>query len=470
MYVSRDAVVASESFFASRVGVDVLSRGGNAVDAAVAVSLALSGVLPYLGGLGGDLIAVVRGDKVRTVMGIGWSSSLLRGVPPLRGPESATVPGLVRGLQLLHARYGSMEWGRLVGLAVSWLERGPPAHPSLVRALRRYRELLAADRGSRESYLFADVDVGDPFVPRGLLNALRVIADHGADGFYDIIARDIVEYTGTFTLDDFTQYRAVETDTVVYEYRGFKVHEAPPPSMGLTTLLMLRLLEGHEYGANSGDRVCRYVAAARRAYGIRNAYLGDVEVDVGKLLAHPPTVPDAERPGIREGDTTYFAVATRDMSVSAIQSLYYPFGSAVTVPGWGITLNNRASDFAEAGPNAAAPRKRPLHTLSALLVEGDGAEYLLGASAGHYRPFLYAWLVDNVARFGHDVRRAVAYPRALWEGGSEVSVEIGIDVCPGLVAEVVDYPGAMGVAAGVYRGGALVGFADPRGDGAAWGI
>ena len=132
---------------------------------------------------------------------------------------------------------------------------------------------------------------------------------------------------------------------------------------------------------------------------------------------------EAESPEPTPG-TTYLAAADGEVVVSVIQSLYHPFGSGVTEPRWGITFNNRASDFT-ARLNEAAPRKRPAHTLSAVVMGRGDEVYALGASAGHYRPAIYAQLIQNVVSHGMDPRQAVWAPRFIWLRGDEVQAEEG---------------------------------------------
>ncbi len=130
--------------------------------------------------------------------------------------------------------------------------------------------------------------------------------------------------------------------------------------------------------------------------------------------------------------------------MSAIQSLYYPFGSSITELKWGITFNNRASDFTTA-PNGAAPRKRSAHTLSAVVMERGGEVYALGASAGHYRPAIYVQLIQNIVTYSMDPRRAVWAPRFIWLRGDEVQAEEGWEPGPGV--HLIKYPSRLGIAA-----------------------
>jgi gamma-glutamyltranspeptidase/glutathione hydrolase len=174
----------------------------------------------------------------------------------------------------------------------------------------------------------------------------------------------------------------------------------------------------------------------------------------------------AEAPEPTPG-TTYLAAADKEVVVSAIQPLYYPFGSSVTEPKWGVTFNNRASDFTTA-PNDAAPRKRPAYTLSAVVMERGGEVYALGASAGHYRLAIYVQLIQNIVTYGMDPRRAVWAPRFIWLRGDEVQAEEGWEPGPGV--HLIKYPSRLGIAALVAKTkDGAVAVADIRGDGLALG-
>ncbi len=452
--------VASESFQATYLGLKVYEMGGNAGDVAVAVSLALSYLLPHLNGVGGDFLALYgKGGSVRAVVGLGWAPSGISRRPPESGLRSAVVPGFAQGLWELHRSLGSMEWRRLVNYVVDFLEKRAVVHPSLADALSRAR--LEGPGAS----LYASIprEPGAPYRIKPLLALYRIYGEHGPDGLYEALADSLSgDY---FSRDDFLQYRAEVRDPISMEYGGWTLYETPPPSLGFVVLLTLKLSRDElPREPFSYRRIRAVVRAARKAHWARDRYLGDGPVPVDDLLRGRIELGEAEAPTPTRG-TTYFAVADRDVIISAIQSIYYSFGSQYVEGKWGVVLNNRAFDFTT-GPNEAAPRRRPAHTLSAVLAVGEGQEVALGSSAGHYRPVIYAQLVQNLVDYSMEPRRVVWAPRFMWVGDWRAVAERGYEEGPDV--EIVDYPARLGVAAMAFRKGGVVGaVADVRGDGAA---
>ncbi|CCC81035.1 gamma-glutamyltransferase [Thermoproteus tenax] len=451
--------VASESYQATYLGMKIAELGGNEADVALAVSLALAYLLPHLNGLGGDFLALVeRGGKVEAVMGLGWAPSGIGERPPRFGLASAVVPGMARGLWELHRRYGSLDWGKVVRTVADFLEREAVVHPSLAEALER------AELEGPGSSLYRSIPraPGERYTVAPLLSLYRSIADEGPDALYRALAASLSGEL--FAPEDFLQYRAEVREPLAVEHEGWTLYEAPPPSLGFAVLLTLKLADQPPRPPPlSYARIKSILSAARRAHWARDKYLGDCEIPWRELLEGRIQLSESERPTPTPG-TTYFAVAGREMTISAIQSLYYAFGSRY-VERNGVVLNNRASDFTD-GPNKPGPRRRPAHTLSAVIaLRGDRA-VALGASAGHYRPVIYAQLIQNLLYYGMELRRAVWAPRFIWVEGWRAEAERGFEEGPGV--HIVDYPSRMGVAAAAVREGKRVGAAsDLRGDGAA---
>jgi gamma-glutamyltranspeptidase/glutathione hydrolase len=461
MYLGTKFAVASESYLATRAGYEVYKAGGNAVDAVVAASAVLTYTLPHLGGVGGDFLALVHAGRVEAVVGFGWAPKRVPKKPPRRGIQSAVVPGYVAGLYELHKRHGHLPWEKVVGFAIAAMEKAT-MHPSLVSAIEKNADLLARDPGGR-MYLELPKMPGSPYRIEPLLKLWRRLRDSPLS-FYDEVARDVAEL-GYFEVEDFSTYKPAVGDALRMEYGEWTIYEAPPPSLGFAVLLALKLAQPAE-GPFSYARIKNVVAALKKAHWARDKFLHDGEVPIYDILEGRVEFGEAESPEPTPG-TTYLAAADGEVVVSAIQSLYHPFGSGVTEPRWGITFNNRASDFT-AGLNEAAPRKRPAHTLSAVVMGRGDEVYALGASAGHYRPAIYVQLIQNIVSYGMDPRQAVWAPRFIWLRGDEVQAEEGWEQGPGV--RLVKYPSRMGVAALVARRGkGAVAVADIRGDGLALG-
>ncbi|MEL9989972.1 MAG: gamma-glutamyltransferase [Thermoproteus sp.] len=452
--------VASESFQATYLGIKVYEAGGNPGDVAVAVSLALSYLLPHLNGLGGDFLALYeKAGSVRAILGLGWAPKGISTRPPQTGLRSAVVPGYIAGLWELHRALGSMEWSKLVNMVVDFLERHAVVHPSLAYALSK----TELEGPGAKIYEAVPKTAGAPYRLGPLLELYRLAAEYGPQGLYEALAESLSgDY---FDKEDLIQFKAEVRDPISIEYGGWTLYEAPPPSLGFAVLLTLKLARGQlPKSPLSYSRIRAVVAAARRAHWARDRYLGDVPVPLDDILSGRIQLGEAEAPTPTPG-TTYFAVASKEVVISAIQSLYHNFGSRYVEGRWGVVLNNRASDFTT-GPNAPAPRKRPAHTLSALLAVRGGEVAALGSSAAHYRPVVYAQLAQNLIDYSMDPRKVVWAPRFIWTGGWHVVAERGYEEGPDV--EVVDYPSRLGVAALALRGDkALAAVADIRGDGLA---
>ncbi|BBE42105.1 gamma-glutamyltransferase family protein [Conexivisphaera calida] len=482
-FISRRGVVASEHPYASMAALGVLEEGGNAVDAAVAISFTLAVSQPALNGLGGDFMAtVLRGGRTTFVNGSGWAPRRLTvemvrgelglGSIPRYGPLSAVVPGMVDGVHAMWRKFGSMEWGGLLSSAIRRAREGLPASPAL-RAAVESIDGSYSDANTKRIYSagrWERVDLS------GLAATIEGIAEHGPEFFYRDVGAAIADYVsslgGVMEPDDFSEYRAEVSGTVSCTYRGYTVHESPPNSQGITTLLILRELEERGRGRGGAVGPREMLEAYARAYSLRDRYVADprfVEVPVEELLSGGVEGGSTAR-STGGGDTTNFVVAdSGGMVVSGIQSLYHGFGSRVTEPSHQVTLNNRASDFSMEGPNRVEPRKRPLHTLSSVIVTRDGEPFVaLGTSGGHFRPQQHALLIVNMVDRGMDVVEAVDSPRFLWDGSSVIAEE-GADT-GGIDARRIPYPGSTGVAHAIqFRGADRIAHADPRGEGLALG-
>ncbi|WP_069807376.1 gamma-glutamyltransferase family protein [Vulcanisaeta thermophila] len=490
--------VASEHAAASKLGVDVLSMGGNAIDAAVTTSLALAVTQPHLGGLGSDffaLIYIAREGRVYFINSSGYaprglSRELLaqRGLSsvPQKGPLSMVVPGLLAGLYAIWRRFGSSEWHSLVKPVIELARRGFPAGPSYVNAVNSVRNEVAGNEGFRGTYPM-DVRPWDIIKMPRLAKTLELIAEHGPDALYrgeigEAIVNHVQSIGGVLSMDDLREFEPEWGEPISIEYSGYMVYEMPPNTQGITTLMILRMLEdlGKRPSPFSRERIETYLGIYRVAYSVRDEYVGDprfVEVPISKMLDLGflrSRGYGAGAPLSGTGDTTYFTVVDREGNVvSAIQSLYHHFGSLVTEPTYGITLNNRASDFSMEGPNALMPRKRPLHTLSTVLVMKDGElKYSLGTSGAHFRPQLHTLFITNIVDYGMNPVEAIEAQRFLWDRRNLI-IEEGYDLS-GLREphQVIGYPGRTGVASimAVLEDKRKLLYSDVRGDGAALGI
>ena len=488
--------VASEHPLASVAGHEAMVEGGNAVDAVSATSFALSVLQPALGGIGGDFFALfyeAKTGKVHCINSSGWAPSRLtpnfleerghRGVPSF-GPFSVVVPGLVKGVHAFQKRFGRLEFPSLLSRAIEYAKDGFAASLGLSNAVRVNLSSLSEEARRAMSASDGPPNPGELIRQKSLAKALQDIADAGPRAFYNgWIAESICEELSgkgvPITIRDFADFEPEWVDPLEIDYRGATVHEVPPNSMGATTLLILRYLHQIDLKRlrpNSRERIELTLKAAQAAYRKRDRMLGDprfAKINLDEFLeVEGETRPLIEREQrvLGDADTTYFAVADEEGNlVSAIQSLFHHFGSRVFVKECGVFLNNRGSAFRFSGPNGLAPRKRPLHTLSALLLgKGDEPTIALGSSGGELRPQQHALFTTNIVDYSMGLEAAVDFPRFLWEGGNTLNIERGYTGLRNLPFDVhqIPYPGKTGVAQGVQRlKGSVKAVCDVRGDG-----
>ena len=522
---------------ASSAGLDVLRVGGSAVDAAIAANATLCVVYPHMAGLGGDGFWLVKqpdGD-VRGLNASGPAAADAtreyyreRGLDdiPERGPLAAlTVPGAVDGWRRAHEEYGRLPWTALFDDAIRHAREGTAVSRSLADWLVEDVPELTAHPSSGDVFL----DNGQPrpegelFAQPALADSLERIAEAGARAFYegDIaehIVADIGDRGSPLSTDDFAAFTAEWVEPLSTTYRGYRAYEFPPNTQGLAAIELLNLLDGFDvaaWGDGTADYYHHLAEAVKLAFADRDAWVADpgfVDIPTETLTSaayadgrrqhidagHAQPAADVE-PGIdfdgdsrqvdAGGDTVAFSVVDEDgLAVSAIQSIYHDFGSAVVGGDTGILMQNRGASFslADGHPNRLEPGKRPFHTLiPGLLCEDGEARAVYGTMGGEGQPQTHAALVTRLVDFGYDVQQAIEAPRWLlgrtW--GAE-SHELSLEgrVSDGVVRElrrrgqpatkVEDWSERMGHAQAIWVDGEtgwLEGGADPRGDGAALG-
>jgi gamma-glutamyltranspeptidase / glutathione hydrolase len=494
--MARGDVAATEHPLASLSALRSFQQGGNAFDAAASASFALSVVQPHLSGLGGDFFGLLyeaSTKKVHCLNASGWAPSSFTaermlelgnsGIPTF-GHASAVVPGYVKGVFEMHKRFGRLRFSEALKPAIELAEAGFPVGRGLVGALARFEAHLSP--GAKKTFLRSGnvPPVGSVVKQRELARSLRDVSESGADGFYRGAAADAIREEmddAGFEMDatDFSSYSPEWCEPLRMSYRGTDVFEVPPNSMGATTLLILRLLEESDLASvkpNSTERIKVMVEAAQLAYAVRDREIGDprfARFDFERFLRSGAGA--APQKKIDKADTTYFAVADREGNVlSCIQSIFHNFGSRVFIEKGGFFMNNRGSAFKMGGPNRLEPRKRPLHTLSALILSRDGIPFVAtGASGGGYRPQQHALLATNIIDYNMELEEAIDFPRFLWDGAGEVTVEEGYDGLAKLRMrhQSVGYPGATGVAQGIQvMSESLKGVCDVRGEGLPAGV
>ena len=466
---AEHGMVATAQHLATKVGVDVLKKGGNAVDAAVAVGYALAVVYPAAGNLGGGGFATIRFADGRSTfidfrerapraaradMYLDASGNVVKNAST-RGHLAVGVPGSVAGLELMREKYGTRKRGELIAPAISFAEQGFALEQGDLDMFLTATEDLRRDPASAAIFLKKNEPyaVGDKVVQRDLAKTLRRIAQLGVDGFYkgpvaEAIARSSKAGGGIITLEDLAAYRPREMAPVECDYRGYHVISAPPPSSGGAIVCeILNIVEGYplkDLGFHGAQAVHFQVEAMRHAYMDRNSYLGDpdfVKNPLDRLLdkkyaeairatidPDKATVSKDLKPGVapHEGtNTTHFSIVDRDGNAVALTyTLNDWFGARVTAAGTGVLLNDEMDDFTiklgvpntfglvQGQANAIAPGKTPLSSMSPTIVTKDGKAFMvLGTPGGSRIITVVALTIINVVDYGMNIQEAVDAPR-----------------------------------------------------------
>jgi len=467
---AENGMVVTAQHLASQVGVDVLKRGGNAVDAAVAVGYALAVVYPAAGNLGGGgFMTIQLADGKKTFldfreraplaatanMYLDAAGNVIKG-STTTGHLAVAVPGSVAGLEAALAKYGTMKRADLIAPAIRLAEEGFVLDAGDAAMFATATEAFKVDPATTAIFLKPGGQAyvaGDRLIQKDLGATLRQIREAGAAGFYKgPVARAIVASSsagkGLITEADLDQYTTRELAPIECDYRGFHIVSAPPPSSGGVILCeILNVLEGYplkDWGFRSAQAVHVQIEAMRHAYVDRNSYLGDpdfVKNPLDRLLdkayaAKIRAAIDPQRaavskdlkPGVapHEGSNTthYSIVDGNGNAVSVTYTLNDWFGAKVTAGGTGVLLNDEMDDFTaklgvpniyglvQGEANAIAPGKRPLSSMSPTIVTKDGKPVMVVGTPGGSR-IITAVLhtIINVVDYGMNVQEAVDAPR-----------------------------------------------------------
>ncbi len=449
-----NGMVASSHPVATRIGLDVLQRGGTAVDAAIAVNAALSVLEPMMCGPGGDLFAIVWEAKTGKLHGLNASGRAPRalapgkvkpapdGTIPSASPYAWTVPGCVDGWFELHGRFGRTPVAELLAPAIRLAREGSPVPRVIASEWRK-----EGGPGFAETFLPAPRE-GDLFRNPGLATTLERIAEHGRDAFYrrGPINRALLSFTGKhggfFSWDDFNLHRSEWVEPISTDYRGVTVWEIPPNGQGLSVLQLLNVLENFDLrrmGRDSPDFWHVMLEAKKLVFEDRARYYADpafAKVPVAELLAKDYAARRAKaidmaraserlQPGLEAGDTTYLCAADREGNmVSLIQSIFAAGGSGYVPDGLGFCLQNRGAGFSldPKSPNVLAPGKRPFHTIIPGFATVKGKPWLaFGVMGGDVQPQGQVQVLVNLIDFGMELQAAGDAPRWRHAGSSEPS-------------------------------------------------
>ena len=465
---AEHGMVVTAHQLATRVGVDVLERGGNAVDAAVAVGYAMAVVYPAAGNLGGGgFMTIQLADGRKTFldfrekaplaatpnMFLDSSGNVIKGAST-KGHLAVAVPGTVAGLEYAREKYGTRSRGALIAPAISFAKRGFVLDQGDIALFATATADFKDDEATAAIFLNRGQPfrAGDRLVQKDLSKTLILIAQRGPDAFYqgpiaDAIAASSAAGKGIITKADLQRYKVRELAPVECDYRGYHIVSAPPPSSGVVICEILNILEGYplkDLGFRSAQAVHYQIEAMRHAYVDRNSYLGDpdfVKNPLDRLLdksyaekvraAIDPAKAGVSRdlkPGVppHEGlNTTHYSIVDgQGNAVSVTYTLNDRFGAKVTVASTGILLNDEMDDFTvklgvsnlyglvQGQPNSITPGKRPLSSMSPTIVSRDGKPVMvIGAAGGSRIITVIVHCILNVIDYGMNIQEAIDAPR-----------------------------------------------------------
>ncbi|MCL5809047.1 MAG: gamma-glutamyltransferase family protein [Deltaproteobacteria bacterium] len=507
-------VVATSQPLAAQAGLQMLARGGNAVDAALAAAITLTVVEPTSNGIGSDAFAIVwDGKELHGLNGSGrspraWSPTRFSGrthMPEL-GWDTVTVPGAVDAWASLSRRFGKLPFADLFEPAIRYAADGFIVSP------------ITAAKWSAAPKLYADFPdfapaflpggraplAGEHFRPPGTAGTLKSIAETGGESFYrgelaDTIASRAAETGGAMTREDLAEHRSEWVKTLSRDWQGVTLHELPPNGQGLTVLIALGILEHlaiAQHPVDSADGLHLQIEAMKMAFAVARPQIADpawMKVPPASLLdrsfllemARTIRMDRAQFPATAipsDGGTVYLTAADQEgMMVSYIQSNYHGFGSGIVIPGTGISFQNRGLAFTleEGHPNGVAGGKRPYHTIIPGFVMKEGDPLMsFGVMGAHMQAQGHVQMMVRVIAGGQNPQAAADAPRWYLTEDSLLALEKGFS--PSLREELrnrghllaPDTPSSVfGGAQLIYRlPGGYCGASDPRKDGQAVGF
>ena len=466
--IAPHAMAATSQPLATQIALDVMKRGGSAVDAAIAANAALGLMEPTGNGIGGDLFAIVWDPKTQKLHGYNGSGRSpqaltlayfqqqgITDIPP-HGPLPVSVPGAVDGWFALHGRFGKLPMQDVLAPTIRYAREGHPVAQTIAYYWDRSVPRLSKWPGFTEQFTIDGraPRTGELWKNPNLADTLQQIADGGRDAFYKgDIARTIDAYFkangGFLGFGDMAAHQGEWVQPVSTNYRGVDVWELPPNGQGIAALQMLNVLEGYDFSKipyGSPQHVHLLVEAKKLAFADRARWYADPAFQpapVDKLISKPYA--DARRklisadkvlrevqPGtpaeLQEGDTIYLTTADADgMMVSLIQSNYRGMGSGMAPPGLGFILQDRGEMFVLKGcegstphPNCYAPGKRPFQTIIPAFITKGGKPYVsFGVMGGAMQPQGHVQIVMNLVDFGMNLQEAGDAPRIQHENDTE---------------------------------------------------
>ena len=470
LYATRSEVIATHGMaatsqpLATQVALDILKKGGTAIDAAIAANAMLGLTEPTGCGIGGDLFAIVWDAKTRQLYGLNASGRSPESLDlayfkdngyekiPALGPLPVSVPGCVDGWFELHKKFGKLSMEAILQPTINYAREGFPISELIAYYMARSAPYLSKFPGFKETYMphGSMPKKGELFKNPSLANTLEKIAKGGRKVFYEgEIAKTIAQYMqengGFLSYNDLKNHRSEWVEPVSTDYRGYEVWELPPNGQGIAALQMLNIMEGYDIAAmgfGSADYLHVLTEAKKLAFEDRAKFYADMafnDVPVDWLvskeyaaqrreLIHSNRAARSYEAGeLKDGDTVYLTVADEEGNmISLIQSNYRGMGSGMTPTGLGFVLQDRGELFSleEGHFNVYEPQKRPFHTIIPAFITKDGQPYIsFGLMGGAMQPQGHVQVVVNLIDFGMNLQEAGDAPRINHTGSSQPTGE-----------------------------------------------
>ncbi|HAS40018.1 MAG TPA: gamma-glutamyltransferase [Microscillaceae bacterium] len=459
--IAQNGIAATSHPLATQVALDILKKGGTAIDAAIAANATLGLMEPTGSGIGGDLFAIVWDAKTKQLYGLNASGRSPKALKlayfkqkgmkkiPSHGPLPVSVPGAVDGWFSLHKKFGKLKMGQILNPAIQYAEKGFPVTELI--AYYMWRSIPFFMRKGfpnvKETYTINGKapQKGQIFKNPGLANTYKTIASKGRDGFYKgKVAKTIADFIksqgGFLAYEDLANHQSEWVKPVSTNYRGYDVWELPPNGQGIAALQMLNILEGYDFSKipfGSAEHIHLVTEAKKLVFEDRAKYYADMQfsqVPVDKLISkayanerrklinRKRAKGNYQAGAISKGETIYMTVADKEGNmISLIQSNYRGMGSGMVPPGLGFMLQDRGELFSlTAGQaNTYAPGKRPFHTIIPAFVTKDGQPFMsFGVMGGDFQPQGHTQIIMNMIDFGMNLQEAGDAPRMDHTGSS----------------------------------------------------
>ena len=462
--IGQHGMIATSHPLATKIGLDILKKGGTAIDAAIAANIALGLMEPTGSGIGGDLFAIVWDAKERKLFGLNASGPApqsisldyfkeqkLNKIPPF-GPLPVTVPGAVDGWVKLHEKFGNQSFASLFEPTIEYARKGFPVTETIAYYLDKSKDVFKKFPNFAEVWMREGKTTkkGEIFKNPQLAKTLEIISNKGRAGFYEgAVAKTISDFIqaqgGFLSYQDLAEFHSEWVEPVTTNYRGYDIWELPPNGQGVAALQILNILENFDVkkmGLFSSEYIHLFVEAKKLAFADRAKHYADpnfAKIPIKQLISKSyakgrAALIDPEKPALvdqsgisQNGDTIYLTAADEyGNMISLIQSNYRGMGSGMVPPGLGFMLQDRGELFSlrEGHKNVIKGGKRPFHTIIPAFVTKDNEPYIsFGVMGGATQPQAHAQVLINLIDFGYNLQEAGDAPRIVHSGSSQPTDE-----------------------------------------------